>query len=144
MKKILVVDDDRVSLEALKEILSAQGWEAQTAQTPEQAASLFQHGDFDLVVSDINLEAAQSGLDLLKQFRAACPVILITGFGTLDTTVKATQEGAWDLISKPFKVKDVLAVVQRALEQNRANRSEPAPEPLANQLEQTGLVGRAP
>jgi DNA-binding NtrC family response regulator len=144
MKKILVVDDDRVSLDALKEILSAQGWEVQTAQTPEQASSLFQRGDFDLVVSDINLEAAQSGLDLLKQFRAACPVILITGFGTLDTTVKATQEGAWDLISKPFKVKDVLAVVQRALEQSKLNKSELAPEPLTSRLEQNGLVGRAP
>ncbi|MBI1763635.1 MAG: sigma-54-dependent Fis family transcriptional regulator [Acidobacteria bacterium] len=142
MKKILVVDDDRVSLDALKEILAAQGWEVHTAQTPQQAVALFARGGFDLVVSDINLEAAQSGLDLLQQFRAACPVILITGFGTLETTVKATQEGAWDLISKPFKVKDVLAVVQRALEHSKTPIT--APEPPSFQLEKNGMVGRAP
>lgn len=142
MKKILVVDDDRVSLEALKEILATQGWEVHTAQTPEQAIGLFQRSGFDLVVSDINLEAAQSGLDLLKQFRARCPVILITGFGTLDTTVKATREGAWDLISKPFKVKDVLSVVQRALDQSHAK--DTVSEAPAPSREQIGMVGRAP
>ena len=147
MKKILVIDDDRVSLDALKEILAAQGWEAHTAQTPAQALQQFARGGFDLVISDINLEAAQSGLDLLKEFRAACPVILITGFGTLDTAVKASQEGAWDLISKPFKVKNVLAVVQRALEQSKAKSVEA--ELPAEQSEPTGsrhsaMVGRAP
>lgn len=142
MKKILVVDDDRVSLDALKEILTAQGWEVVIAQTPAQAIHHFERSSFDLVISDINLEAAQSGLDLLKQFRARCPVVLITGFGTLDTTVKATREGAWDLLSKPFKVKDVLAVVQQALAQTRTPAEKEAPAMLAP--EQSGMLGRAP
>lgn len=143
MRHILIVDDDRQAGEALKEILVAQNWQVETAQTPEQAVRLFERTTFDLVISDINLEAAQTGLDLLKEFRTHCPVILITGFGTLETTVKATQEGAWDLISKPFKVRDVIAAVQRALQPHR-NEAEPRDETRITPPEQTGMVGRSP
>ena len=116
MKRILIVDDDRQAGDALQEILAAQGWEAETAQTPEQATKRFDRESFDLVISDINLEASQSGLDWLKEFRQHCPVILLTGFGRLDTVVKATQEGAWDLISKPFKVREVIEAVPPELQ----------------------------
>ncbi len=144
MKRILVVDDDRVSADALKEILSNNGWDVVTAQTPDQAVAIFEREPIELVVSDINLEDARSGLDLLREFRATCPVILITGFGTLDTAVKAAKEGAWDLISKPFKVKDVITVVQRALEQGRSTGAEKKPAAPSASTEQGGLVGRSP
>ncbi len=149
MKRILIVDDDRHAGDALQEILAAQGWQVDTAQTPEQAIRIFDRATshtrvFDLVISDINLEAAQTGLDLLKEFRQHCPVILITGFGTLDTVVKATQEGAWDLISKPFKVREVIDAVERVLAQKPAETNDPADEALASPLEQTGMVGRSP
>ena len=138
------MDDDRQAGDVLQEILAAQGWVAETAQTPEQALRRFDRETFDLVISDINLEATQTGLDLLKAFRPQCPVILITGFGTLDTVVKATQEGAWDLISKTFKVREVIEAVKRALMQKPANVKEPAAEALILPLEQTGMVGRSP
>src|ERR1051325_10255944 len=120
MKHILVVDDDRASCELLREIFAAQGWNAETAQTPEQAFELAASEKFDLVVSDVNLEAEKSGLDLLQQFREQCPVILVTGFGTLDAAVAASREGAWDFISKPFKVEEVVATARRALGQTRS------------------------
>ena len=69
MKRILIVDDDRQAGDVLQEILAAQGWVAETAQTPEQALRRFDRETFDLVISDINLEATQTGLDLLKAFR---------------------------------------------------------------------------
>ena len=143
MKRILIVDDDRQAGDALEEILAAQNWQAETAQTPEQAIKRFDRESFDLVISDINLEAATSGLDLLKEFRQHCPVILITGFGTLDTVVKATQEGAWDLISKPFKVREVIEAVERALAQRPAEEAN-TDEATISPLEQTGMVGRSP
>jgi DNA-binding NtrC family response regulator len=102
MKRILVVDDDRASCELLREIFSDAGWSAETAQTPARALELAGREKFDLVVSDVNLEAEESGLDLLRRLREQSPVILITGFGTLDAAVEATREGAWDFISKPF------------------------------------------
>ena len=119
MKKILVVDDDRASCELLSEILAAQGWEPLTADSPEKALVLSNQNKFDLVISDINLEADLSGLDLLQTLREKSPVILVTGFGSLEAAVEATREGAWDFISKPFKVDEIVRAARRALEQDQ-------------------------
>jgi len=146
MKRILVVDDDRASCDVLREIFVAQGWDVETTQSPEQALKLAEKEKFHLVVSDINLEANLSGLDLLKQLRDQSPVLLVTGFGTLDAAVKATQEGAWDLISKPFKVKEVIAAVHRALEKGGARQTQD--ETLSTftkeNAEPPSLLGRSP
>src|ERR1043165_1778108 len=145
MKNILVVDDDQDSCDLLREIFSAEGWHVDTALTPSQAFNVAQKESIDLVVSDVNLEANQSGLDLLKDLRAQCPVILVTGFGTLDSAVEAAREGAWDFISKPFKVQEVVATARRALAQERSTRSAGrAAEQLSAPYEQGGLLGRSP
>src|SRR5918912_4602884 len=124
MKRILIVDDDRASCELLREIFAEQGWSAEMAQTPEQARELADGRNFDLVVSDVNLEAAESGLDLLRNLRDKCPVILVTGFGTLEAAVEAAREGAWDFISKPFKVEEVTAAARRAMERGKGSDEE--------------------
>lgn len=145
MKHILVVDDDRDSCELLREIFCAEGWHVDTALSPTQAFSLAEKEKIDLVVSDINLEANQSGLDLLRDLRAQCPVILVTGFGTLDSAVEAAREGAWDFISKPFKVQEVVAIARRALEQDRtSDGAERRAEQISGPYEQGGLLGRSP
>lgn len=145
MKRILVVDDDQDSCELLREIFSAEGWHVDTALSPSQAFSLAETEKIDLVVSDVNLEANQSGLDLLKDLRTQCPVILVTGFGTLDSAVAAAREGAWDFVSKPFKVQEVVAIARRALEHdpNNGNQNRAA-EQLSARYEQGGLLGRSP
>jgi len=145
MKHILVVDDDQDSCDLLREIFCAEGWKVDTALSPSQAFSVAEKEKIDLVVSDVNLEANQSGLDLLKDLRAQCPVILVTGFGTLDSAVEAAREGAWDFISKPFKVQEVVAIARRALEQGRNSGSaESHAEQLSAPYEQGGLLGRSP
>jgi DNA-binding NtrC family response regulator len=147
MKRILVVDDDNASCELLCEIFAAQGWEAESAVSPEAALAAAARERFDLVVSDINLEAAQSGLDILRELRDACPVVLVTGFGTLDAAVEASREGAWDFISKPFKVEEVVATARRALERGSAaaeGSAEGDSENLSSRYERAGLLGRAP
>lgn len=145
MKRILVVDDDQDSCELLREIFSAEGWHVDTALSPTQAFSLAEKEKIDLVVSDVNLEANQTGLDLLKDLRAQCPVILVTGFGTLDSAVEAAREGAWDFISKPFKVQEVVAIARRALEHDRTNgNTSRGAEQLSSRYEQGGLLGRSP
>jgi DNA-binding NtrC family response regulator len=145
MKRILVVDDDQDSCELLREIFSAEGWQVDTALTPSQAFNVAKKETIDLVVSDVNLEANQSGLDLLKDLRAQCPVILVTGFGTLDSAVEAAREGAWDFISKPFKVQEVVATARRALAQDRRSHSTGrTSEQLSAPYEQGGLLGRSP
>jgi DNA-binding NtrC family response regulator len=144
MKRILVIDDDRASCNLLRELFMAENWSTAIAQTPDEALKLAAAETFDLIVSDINLEAEKTGLDLLKSFRDRSPVILITGFGTLDTTVAAAREGAWDLISKPFKVHEVISVVRRALERSENKTTESQPTSLTDEYRQSGLIGRSP
>lgn len=145
MKRILVVDDDRASCDLLSEIFAAQGWAVETAQTPARALELAASCQPDLIISDINLEAEQSGLDLLQRLRDRCPVILVTGFGTLEAAVEASREGAWDFISKPFKVDEVVATVRRALQREMASGVETGvQEDLTARYEESGLMGRAP
>lgn len=146
MKRILVVDDDRDSCELLREIFSDQGWEVDTALTPEAARARLAAGKIDLLVSDVNLEAAQSGVDLLREVRSQCPVILVTGFGSLEAAVEAAREGAWDFISKPFKVEEVVATVQRALAREldqSVDGDGATPESLTAKYAGAGLVGRS-
>jgi len=145
MKKILVVDDERSSLHLLRTILTLQGWLVETAMTPERASELTAQEKFDLVISDINLQAAQTGLDLLRQMRDTSPVILVTGTGTLENTVEASREGAWDIIAKPFNIDEVITTVRRVLAEN--SRDEEAESPAGEteiSISEIGLLGRSP
>jgi DNA-binding NtrC family response regulator len=144
MKRILVVDDDAASCKLLRDLFGAQGWSVETALTPEAALELAAQEKFDLLVSDINLEAKHSGIDLLRRLHDQCPVILVTGFGTLDTTVTASREGAWDIISKPFKVQELISTVRRALERETPRPEQAVSDALSAQYESAGLVGRSP
>ena len=145
MNHILVVDDDQDSCDLLREIFSVEGWCVHTALNPAQALRVAGKEKIDLVVSDVNLESEHSGLDLLKDLRAQCPVILVTGFGTLDSAVEAAREGAWDFISKPFKVEEVVAIARRALAQDKKSTLEThKADQLSAPYEQGGLVGRSP
>jgi len=143
MKRILIVDDDRASCELLHEIFATQGWSAATAQTPQRAQELAEQEQFDLVVSDVNLEAGETGLDLLRKLRDKSPVILVTGFGTLEAAVEAAREGAWDFISKPFKVEEVTAAARRAMEKDKG-ASPSQSEDFTARYEGAGITGRAP
>ena len=144
MKQILVVDDDRASCKLLKDIFTAQGWICEAVTTPDEALELAAQQPFDLLVSDINLEADQSGLDLLRILNERCPVILITGFGSLETAVRAAKEGAYDIISKPFKVQDIIGTVRRVLERDQPTDSATENKTLVENYESTGMTGRSP
>ena len=80
VKQVLVVDDDRASCELLREIFTGQGWVVGTTLDPDTALQKARDEKFDLVVSDVNLEAEKSGLDLLKELHSRCPVFLVNSF----------------------------------------------------------------
>ena len=143
MKRVMVIDDDRASCELLREIFAGQGWTVDTALTPNEALEKAGKTKFDLVVSDLNLEAEKSGLDLLKDLRDQCPVILVTAFGSLDAAVTAAREGAWDFISKPFKVDEVIAIAEEALDRTKRVSGETEPASTRAMYEEMGLVGRS-
>ncbi len=148
MPRILVIDDDRETCRFMGEILAAPERSIEAAQAPAEALELLRAGGFDAVISDIYLDAELTGLDLLREFRRADPsveVILVSGFGTLETAVEAVRLGAFDYISKPFDVAEVRRCVERALRKRAAGGAAPAPLERHGQLPSPpdGLIGRS-
>lgn len=141
MKSILVVEDDTESTELLKEIFEMERWKVTAVSDPSKALELADEEKFDLLVSDINLETDISGIDLLERLGGSMPVILITGFGSLEAAVEATQLGAWDFISKPFKVDEIVQTARRALEAPGSDATSKEPEEAAIS---TTIIGRSP
>jgi DNA-binding NtrC family response regulator len=141
-KRILIVDDDRETCRLIAELVGAPDRTIAEAVSAREALDQIRHQPFDLVISDINLNDAASGLDILKEMKARHPagqVVLISAFGTLETAVAAVRSGAFDYISKPFNVAEVKTTVERALSKG----AEP-PLPLQSGDDvPAGMVGRS-
>ena len=133
MPRILLVDDDAETCTFLEELLEAPDRQFVSVQDPDAALAKIRDDSFDLLISDINLNAPRSGLDLLRRFKAeqGGPVVLISGFGTLETAIEAVRAGAFDYISKPFVIADVKRIVDRALEQGARQAEPPAEMPAS-------------
>ena len=140
MSKILIVDDDGETCRFMAELLERQDREIRTTQHVSDALTLAKQ-PFDLLISDINLDAQQNGMDVLRVFKQANArghVVLISGFGTLQTAIDAVRAGAFDYISKPFNISEVKATVERAL----SDVGIPlAPRPSLD-VPPPGLIGR--
>lgn len=115
---VLVVDDDEAMREMLVSILEEAGIEAAEAASADAALRLFQEREFSAVLSDIRMPG-KSGMELLGELhklRPEVPVLLMTAFGSVDLAVEAMQEGAYHYITKPFKRKEILLILNRAFE----------------------------
>ncbi len=144
MPRILIVDDDRETCRFITELLEREDREIESAFDPSTALRLVHAHPFDLVISDINLNADKSGLDILRAFRdanAGGQVLLISGFGTLETAIDAVRAGAFDYISKPFNITEVKATVERALAEARP-RGDEGPLAPSRDTRPPGLLGR--
>jgi len=116
-KKILVIDDEATIRMSLVEALSAAGYEVEDAETGEEALARCHADDFDLLVSDLKLPGI-SGLEILQALRnqgSQVPVILMTAYGDVDTAVSAMRYGAYDYITKPFKLAEIRQQIRGAL-----------------------------
>ena len=115
---ILIVDDDKEFADSLAEHLIGLGYRTNTAYDGQAALTLFRKSTFHVVLTDLQMPGID-GMDLLsgiKKIDARCVVVVITGFGTVESAVKAIREGAYDFITKPIKLDQVEIVVSRALE----------------------------
>jgi two-component system response regulator FlrC len=124
---ILIVEDEPELGKVLLESLSQNGYAVNLAETAEKAIKLFNEGCFDLVISDIWLLDV-SGLKLLDEIKnrsLPTPVILITGYGTVQNAVEAMKKGAFDYILKPFSLKVLEQGIERALRQKNATHTPP-------------------
>lgn len=119
--KILLVDDEKSVRDLIKRQLTGLGHNVLTAENGAAAWEVFSQEQFDLIVSDIKMPR-MDGLELLRRVKTAKPgqdMIMITGFGELDSSLEALRRGASNYLVKPFKMEELALTVQR-VEKQRA------------------------
>jgi DNA-binding NtrC family response regulator len=124
--RILVVDDEADIRSLVKEILSEEGYEVDVAANGAEARTLRQRQQPDLVLLDIWMPDVD-GITLLREWSSTstdgCPVVMMSGHGTVDTAVEATRLGAMDFVEKPLSLAKLLRTVEKALEGARARKT---------------------
>src|SRR5215471_5290517 len=146
MKHVLLVEDEAPLREALAEQLADRGYAVEQAESGEEALAKLADFAFDVIITDLRLPGVDGSavVDAAVDRYPDIVAIVVTGYGTVKDAVEAIKRGAWDFVSKPFQIDELLHVLDAALEQRRL-RSENAY--LRAQLEERyrfdGLVGRS-
>ena len=120
-KNILVVEDDNATRDTMIDLLSEAGYEVESARNGEEAIAMAREYSFDIVITDLKMPKGD-GIQVLEQIKKIdnrTIVIICTGYGTVDTAVKAMKLGAYEYITKPIKIEEIKLVVQRALDYQR-------------------------
>ncbi|MEJ2031444.1 MAG: sigma-54 dependent transcriptional regulator [Deltaproteobacteria bacterium] len=124
--RILIVDDEAITVRRLTHALSQDGYRAEGFITAREALASVQKNPPDVVVMDIRLQDAD-GVDLMQRVHAMAPetaVILITGYASIEQAVAATKKGAFHYVEKPFRLQDLRAAVKDALTHVRQLRQK--------------------
>ena len=140
---VLVVDDENGPRQALR-ILLKEEFTVHLASNVPEGLAILEHEPVELIITDIRMPK-QSGVDLLRQVKASKPdiqVIIITGYGHLDTAVKAVEFGAFAYIEKPFDNDAMLQTVYAAQDRFRAERERHALEQMALEASRFETLGR--
>jgi DNA-binding NtrC family response regulator len=117
MHRLLIVDDEPEMLNSLQKIIAPRGYDITLEKDGMNALELIKTSAFDLIITDLKMPDI-SGLDILKTALDEHPetkVIIISGYGTIEASVKAMQEGAFDFLEKPFTSKNLYRCIDRAL-----------------------------
>ncbi len=153
--RVLIADDQRDVLEALRLLLKGEGLDCETASSPAGVLAALEARDYDAVLIDLNYTrdttSGQEGLDLLARLRevdADLPVLVMTAWGTVDLAVEAMRRGARDFVQKPWENARLLATLShadrarpRAQAGQAARGREPPPPPGDRVLDDRGLAG---
>jgi two-component system, NtrC family, response regulator AtoC len=147
LKHLLLVEDEAPLREAIAEQLADHGYQVEQAESGEAALAQLADFAFDIIVTDLRLPGID-GSAVIEAAVARYPhiiAIVVTGFGTVKDAVEAIKRGAWDFVSKPFQIDELLHVLDSAIEQRRL-KSENAY--LRSQLEERyrfeGIIGKSP
>src|SRR5215467_9226563 len=119
--RVLVVDDEKVIREILSDFLTMEGYVVRTVEDGEAALRELLRRSYNLVISDLKMPN-MGGLELLEKIAEEninVLTVIMTGFGTVETAIEAMKKGAYDYILKPFKVEEVVHIVQRGLDRQR-------------------------
>ncbi len=113
--RILVADDDEIVRDAVSSLLSGEGYSVLSAVDGLDAMGVLRVEDINLVISDLRMPGAD-GSEVLRYAVRNNPdivVIILTAYGTLDTALEAIKEGAYDYLTKPFKIKEIILLVEK-------------------------------
>jgi response regulator RpfG family c-di-GMP phosphodiesterase len=119
--RVLIVDDEKFIRDILADFLGMEGYVVRTAEDGSAALRELESASYDMVISDLKMPR-MGGIELLQAMGKTAPnalAVIMTGFGTVETAIDAMKRGAYDYILKPFKVEEVIHVVQRGLEKQR-------------------------
>ena len=116
--KLLIIDDEKDIRDSLKDILIDEGYEINLAANAEEAKKIKSSQTFDLILLDIWMPDID-GLSLLKEWASNneinCPVVMMSGHGTIDTAIEATKIGATDFLEKPISLQKLLKTIQNVM-----------------------------
>ena len=122
--RVLIVDDDKAMLVALRGLLSKEGYEIEAVGSGEEAVQRVAAGRFHVVLTDLSMKGV-SGMQLLEHVRSVdpdCAVVMITAHGSEKTAVEAMKRGAVDYVPKPFDNDELRVVVRRVMEMSQLRR----------------------
>ena len=121
---ILIVDDEQVVRDSLAHWFTEEGYAVETSASAAEALTRLASREIDLVIADIRMPGID-GMELLEKIKAEqieTGVIIMTGYASVETAVRALKHGAFDYITKPFDPDDLSVVVRNALEQHKLKR----------------------
>lgn len=121
--KLLVIDDNEWVRDTLKQLLVMSGYQVDVADDGEMGFNKVKSKRYDVVLTDIQMPQVD-GIELLKQIKeydAGLPVIMITGFPTVDTAIQAMRQGASDFITKPFRYEQVSMIVDKLVKERKVS-----------------------
>lgn len=132
-KSVLIVDDEQVLRESMASLLEDEGYETIQAENGQLAHTILLDRQVDVVLTDVRMPE-MDGMDLLthiRQLAPQTPVIMMTGYGTVENAVDALRTGAWDYLLKPVQFDDLLLKIKRAIEFREISKDR---EQLSDQL----------
>jgi len=141
---ILLIEDDKRSAQSLERLLCAQGYSVTVCHDGTQGFQRAREGDFDLVITDFRLPGVD-GLELIRQLhglKPRLPMVLMTAFGTTETAIEATKNGAFEYLLKPFDMAELLQIVARAVASSR-RMSEPVELGSAEKPSGQAIIGNS-
>jgi two-component system, NtrC family, response regulator AtoC len=145
--KILIVDDDAASLLSLGEAMTREGYDVSSVASGEEALRIDQQSEFEVVITDLRMQGL-SGLDVVRAIKKSHPetvVIVMTGFASMETVVDAISAGAYDYISKPFRLDQMRLKVQQSMERAKLLRENRVLREIAKDLDIQGdIIGSSP
>ncbi|MDX9754742.1 MAG: sigma-54 dependent transcriptional regulator [bacterium] len=143
---ILIVDDEKGMCHILKRMISDQGYTVDTANTGEEALSLFDKEDYHAAMLDVRMPG-MDGITLLGRIKQRSPdtmVIMMTAYGTVETAVTAMKRGAYEYITKPFNNDEVLHIINNAMERvHLLDRAKYLAQQLEERTSLQGIIGQS-